>query len=107
MPQLTNVSANHSTFGGPSSKGFDISRSGCVVTTKRAPIESISRVGGTLHWADQPQPDQKVFDSVSEVKSFVKQEIACKEARVAQCFKNYLQRPEPAYKDSHDRVHCK
>ena len=57
MPQPTNVIANHSTSGGPSSKGCDISRSGCVVTNKWRPIESIGRGGGTLHRADQLQTD--------------------------------------------------
>ena len=49
MPQLTNVGANHSNVGGHSSKGYDISRIGCVVTKKWGPIESIGRGGGTLH----------------------------------------------------------
>ena len=81
MPQLTNVSANHANVGGHSSKGYDISRIGCVVTRKWGPIESIGRGGGTLHWAGQPQTDQRVFDSVSEANSFVEQEIARREGR--------------------------
>jgi len=81
MPQLTNVGANHSNVGGHSSKGYDISRSGCVVTKKWGPIESIGRGGGTLHWVGQPQTDRKVFDSVSEANSFVQQEIARREGR--------------------------
>jgi hypothetical protein len=81
MPQLTNVGANHSNVGGHSSKGYDISRAGCVVTKKWGPIESIGRGGGTLHWVGQPQTDRKVFGSVSEAKSFVEQEISRKESR--------------------------
>ena len=79
MPHLTHVGANHSNVGGHSSKGYDISRSGCVVSKKWGPIEIIGRGGGAVHWLGQPQTAQREFGSVDEAKQFVDQEIARRE----------------------------
>lgn len=76
MPQLTNVGANHSNVGGHSSKGYDISRSGCVVTKKWGPIEIVGRGGGTIHWVGLPQTDKKAFRSITEAEQFIDRELA-------------------------------